>query len=32
MEANEKTQKANDTAKKALAELDPDVARRIVES
>lgn len=31
MEANEKTQKANETAQEALAELDPTVAKPIVE-
>jgi hypothetical protein len=31
MEATEKAQKAHDTAQQTGAELDPDVARRIVE-
>jgi hypothetical protein len=31
MEATEKAQRANDKAQQALAELDPDVARRIVQ-
>ncbi len=31
MEANEKAQQAHDTAQQALAELEPTVARRIVE-